>query len=67
MPEGGYSAALQAWDGVWSHEDLNAFLWQPKIAVPGVLMEFPGLEDAAERADVIACLRSLSDKPVPRP
>jgi cytochrome c len=34
---------------------------------PGVSMEVPGVSDETERADLIAYLRTLSDKPKPLP
>lgn len=60
-PEGGYSDDLKAWGGVWTYEDLNAFLWKPKVTVPGVRMEFAGLDDVTERADLIAYLKTSGD------
>jgi cytochrome c len=62
-----YSETMKTWGASWSYEDLNAFLWGPKITAPGVRMEFPGLEDEAERADLIAYLRTQSDAPQPLP
>ena len=55
----GYSEALRAWQGVWTCEDLNIFLSGPMVTTPGVIMETPGVEDEAERVNVIAYLRSL--------
>jgi cytochrome c len=34
---------------------------------PGVVMEVPGISDEAERVNLIAYLRTLSDKPLPLP
>ncbi len=62
-----YSEALKNWGASWSYEDLNAFLWGPKITAPGVRMKFAGIEDEAERANLIAYLRTLSDTPIPLP
>jgi cytochrome c len=62
-----YSEVLQAWEGVWTYEDLNIFLSGPMITTPGVVMDVPGVPDEAERADVIVYLRSLSDNPQPLP
>ena len=67
MPGNEYSDALKSWHGVWTYEDLNAFLWKPKVTVPGVLMEIAGLDDEAERINLIAYLRTLSDGPEPLP
>ena len=62
-----YSETLRNWGALWSYEDLNAFLWGPRIVAPGVRMEFAGIEDEAERANLIAFLRSQSDAPEPLP
>jgi cytochrome c len=62
-----YSDALLAWEGVWSYEDLNRYLFGPMLTTPGVYMETPGVPDETERIDVIAYLRTLSDKPIPLP
>ena len=60
-----YSEALKNWGASWSYEDLNAFLWGPAITAPGVRMQFAGIEDEAERANLIAYLRIQSDEPEP--
>jgi cytochrome c len=62
-----YSEALRAWEGVWTYEDLNIYLSGPMLTTPGVYMETPGVPDETERANVIAYLRTLSDKPIPLP
>ncbi|MCF6113926.1 c-type cytochrome [Mesorhizobium muleiense] len=55
------------WEGVWTYEDLNKFLLEPMLTTPGVYMEVPGVSDETERVDLIAYLRTLSDKPNPLP
>ncbi|MDX8495223.1 ankyrin repeat domain-containing protein [Mesorhizobium sp. VK22B] len=62
-----YSDALLGWEGVWSYEDLNRYLFGPMLTRPGVSMEIPGVPDEAERVNLIAYLRTLSDKPIPLP
>ncbi len=62
-----YSETLKNWGASWSYEDLNAFLWGPAITAPGVRMKFAGIEDEAERANLIAYLRIQSDEPEPLP
>lgn len=63
-----YSPALAALQGSWTFEDLNAYLAHPAQVLPGTqMLEFRGLSDIQERADVIAYLRTLSDDPVPVP
>lgn len=60
-------AALAAAGGVWSYDLLDAFLASPSVTVTGTRMGFGGLADAAQRADLIAYLRTLSADPVPLP
>ncbi|PBB32458.1 MULTISPECIES: ankyrin repeat domain-containing protein [unclassified Mesorhizobium] len=62
-----YSDALLGWEGVWTYEDLNRYLFGPMLTTPGVKMETPGVPDETERVNLIAYLRTLSDKPVPLP
>ena len=62
-----YSAAMKAKGGKWTIEELNAFLANPKAAVPGTSMSFAGLPRGSERADMIAYLNSKSDSPQPLP
>lgn len=54
----GYSPALRQAGGVWDEPSLDAFLHNPQAYLPGTTMTFHGLPDAADRADVIAYLRS---------
>lgn len=63
----GYSAALKAKGGEWTPQALNAFLTNPKAAVPGTAMAFAGIGKDTERADLIAYLNSLSHSPKPLP
>jgi cytochrome c len=62
-----YSAAMKAKAGKWTDEDLNKFVASPKGFVPGTAMGFAGIPKDSERADVIAYLHTLADKPVPLP
>jgi cytochrome c len=62
-----FSAAMKAKGGEWTFDDLNKFIASPKGFVPGTAMGFAGIQKDSERADVIAYLRTLSDKPVPLP
>lgn len=62
-----YSAALKAKGGNWTIDQLNAFITNPKGAVPGTSMAFAGVSRASERADLIVYLNSLSDNPAPLP
>lgn len=62
-----YSETLKAWSGVWTYEDLNTYLYGPTLTTPGVLMEVRGVPDETQRVNLIAYLRTLSDKPLPLP
>jgi cytochrome c len=62
-----YSAAMKAKGGKWTFEDLNAFIANPKGAVPGTAMSFAGIQKDGERADLISYLRTMADNPVPIP
>ena len=66
-----YSSALQKFsDGSkkkWTYERLNHWLHDPRGYVSGTAMTFPGVKEDQDRADVIAYLHTLSDKPVPYP
>lgn len=62
-----YSAAMKGKAGKWTDEDLNKFVANPKGFVPGTAMGFAGIPKDSERADVIAYLHTLADKPVPLP
>src|SRR6476659_9598563 len=62
-----FSAAMKGKGGNWTFEDLNKFLTNPKAFVPGTAMGFAGIPKDSERADVIAYLNSVSDKPEPLP
>ncbi len=72
-PHGGhegfaYSEALAAKNPEpWSYEALNAFILNPKGAIPGTKMAYSGLKKDKERADLLAYLGTLADTPVPPP
>lgn len=62
-----YSDALANYGGIWSYEELNHFLYNPKASHPGTKMSYRGIKKDQDRANVIAYLRSLSDNPAPLP
>jgi cytochrome c len=62
-----FSAAMKAKGGTWSIDDLNQFISNPKVFIPGTAMGFAGIQKDSERADVIDYLNSLSDNPAPLP
>ena len=62
-----FSAAMKSKGGEWTYDELNKFLANPRGYIPGTAMTFAGLSRAAQRADVIAYLRTLADSPKPLP
>jgi cytochrome c len=54
-----YSVALKNSAIVWDAATLDGFLASPQKAVPGTTMAYPGDDDAKERADLIAYLKTL--------
>ncbi|WP_397543317.1 c-type cytochrome [Roseovarius salis] len=61
-----YSNAMERMgtDGlVWTLETLDAYIENPRALVSKTRMSFRGLEDAQERADLLAYLRTFSDNP----
>jgi cytochrome c len=62
-----YSSVLKEAGGTWTFEELNSFISDPALTLPGTDMTFTGLQDEKQRADVIAYLRTLSDTPLPLP
>jgi len=56
-----YSAALRGMaDKPWTYEELNAWIHNPRAYAPGNRMSYAGLSNTAQRADLIAYLRSIS-------
>lgn len=55
----GYSGKLAAAADVWTPENLNKFLANPKGFAPGTSMGFSGLKKIEDRANVIAYLQSV--------
>jgi cytochrome c len=62
-----YSSALQAKGGEWTYEDINHMIFKPQGFVRGTKMAFAGLPKEQDRADLIAYLRTMNDKPPPLP
>jgi cytochrome c len=62
-----YSQALADMESTWDYKALDAFLEDPKGYAPNTKMAFPGVKDAARRADLILYLRSLGGDPPPLP
>ncbi len=54
-----YSPAMAKSTLVWDAKTLEAFLADPKAVVPATTMAWPGDDDAKERADLVAYLKTL--------
>jgi cytochrome c len=54
-----YSAANKKSGLTWDEATLEKYLPNPKAAVPGTSMTYPGLKNDAQRADLIAYLATL--------
>jgi cytochrome c len=50
---------LKAKGGNWTPEDLASFIHNPKASVPGTRMNFPGVADPTDLADLLAYLGTL--------
>jgi len=62
-----YSAALKSSDVVWDQKSLDAWLKSPAALIPGNNMNFPGVADGQQRADLIALLKAVSNGQVQPP
>jgi cytochrome c len=67
FPGFAYSDSVKALGGDWTYEKLNDWTKDPKAIASATKMAFPGEKDAQKRADLLAYLETLSDKPVPFP
>ncbi len=63
-----YSAAVAGMkDKHWGFQELSDFLSAPKKYIPGNKMSFAGVSKPEDRANLIAYLNTLTDKPLPLP
>lgn len=58
VPGYNYSPAMKAAKLTWTRAELDAYLANPRVKLPGIKMIFAGLPSAQNRADVIAYLAS---------
>ena len=58
-----YSEAMKTHGGSWTWDQLATYIHDPKAALPGNKMAFPGIKDATQLADLLAYLRKLNDNP----
>ena len=57
-----YSKALKDSGAVWDKKTLDQWLANPKALIPGNRMVFRGMDDGAERQDLIAFLKRISEE-----
>lgn len=57
----GYTAALRDTGGRWDVPTLDRWISNPKQMIPGTSMQFPGVDDKLDRADIISYLRRQSE------
>ena len=62
-----YSKSLSEYGGKWTFEELNEFLYKPKEYINGTKMNFAGINNVRDRANLILWLRQKSDNPIPLP
>lgn len=55
-----YSDAMKQANFVWDERALDWFLTNPMRALPGTTMGYAGIQDATERADLIAWLKQVT-------
>lgn len=68
LPDFRYSSAMRkagAGGLVWTEASLDAFVANPRKTVPRSRMSYDGMAAAADRADLVAWLRSLSGSRLP--
>jgi cytochrome c len=58
-----YSEPMKNSKTVWSDKTLDRFLASPLKAIPGTTMGYAGVDDAQERADLIAYLKRANQSP----
>ncbi|HZU62884.1 MAG TPA: cytochrome c family protein [Novosphingobium sp.] len=63
-----FSDGLKKHSGKWDFKELNTWLTNPRAYADGTKMTFAGLDDAADRANVLAYLNKQgSNLPLPAP
>jgi len=60
VPGFNYSRAMKRSGIVWNADTLDRFLASPTRVVPGTTMGYAGIDDAQERADLIAYLAAAT-------
>lgn len=61
-PDFRYSRALQNADVVWNPRTLDAYIEEPQAVIEGGRMAYDGNDSEADRRDIIAFLKTLTDE-----
>ena len=56
-----YSSALSGIKGIWSEDELSAFLLKPSKYAPGTKMSYSGLTPVRDRANLVAFLKTIKN------
>jgi cytochrome c len=67
VPGFNYSEPMKKHGGTWSWEELAKYLHAPVESIPGNRMQFPGVKDNADLADLLVYIRKLADTPAALP
>jgi cytochrome c len=59
IPNFSYSPAMQNAHKVWTEEQLDVYITDPRATVPNTKMIFPGLKSETDRQNLIAYLATL--------
>lgn len=62
-----YSPAMKAYAKVWDEKTLDVYLAAPQVQVKGTKMAFAGIKNPAQRAAVIAYLKTATAAAAPAP
>ena len=62
-----YSKALSEFGGDWTFEELSEFLFKPNQYIKNTKMNFAGLKEVEDRANLILFIREQSDEPAQLP
>ena len=55
-----FSPAMKKAEIVWDEKTIDAFITKPRQVIKGTRMAFPGINNAAQRADLIAYLKQAT-------
>jgi cytochrome c len=58
-----YSEGLRRLGVTWTADTLDSWIADPRTVVPGTKMAYAGLEDARDRVDVVAYLKTVTTPP----